>query len=304
MSSPSPRWTREQLEHGLLKAKEQFRQERMQEPLEAYLDAFDRYHGCVENLLKASIDLVQLESTAVEILTQPDLLEAFRYLAGPPLSADDLKTVSEAVLSPTRLRSDPAMVRRIVDIVRIGLDRRRFPWIAEGREPTAEERGAAVLASAVLMATSRVSTGRRSESKNAQEQHVEDALTCLQMKKVGTRNISTLNLAPRPGEFCREAMLGERKADFTVGLWDHRIMAIECKVSNSSTNSVKRLNNDAAVKAEIWYRDFGTKQIVPVALLSGVYKIHNLESAQNRGLTLFWAHDLAALTAFIAQTKA
>ena len=303
MNSPPPRWTRDQLEEGLKQAKEQFRQERMQEPLEAYLDAFDRYQGFVENLLETSIDLVQLESTAVEILTQPELLEAFRYLAGPPLSADDLKTVSEAVLSPTRLRSDPAMVGRIIEVVRIGLDRRRFPWVAEGREPTEEERGAAVLASAALMATSRVSTDRRSESKDAQEQLVEDALTGLGMKKVATRNISTLNLAPGPGEFCREAMLGERKADFIVGLWDHRIMAIECKVSNSSTNSVKRLNNDAAVKAEIWYRDFGTKQIIPVALLSGVYKIHNLENAQSRGLTLFWAHSVNQLTQWIEATR-
>ncbi len=98
-------------------------------------------------------------------------------------------------------------------------------------------------------------------------------------------------------------MLGERKADFIVGLWDYRIMAIECKVSNSSTNSVKRLNNDAAVKAEIWYRHFGTKQIVPTAMLSGVYKIHNLMNAQNAGLTLFWAHALSELTEWIEATK-
>jgi hypothetical protein len=300
---PPPRWTREQLQAGLQNAKEQFRQERMQEPLEAYLDAFERYQGFVENLLETSIDLTQLESTAVDILTQPQLLEAFRYLAGPPLSADDLKTLSEAFLSPTRLRKDPAMVRRIIDVVRIGLDRRRFPWVAELREPTEEERAAAVLASAALMATSRASTDRRSESKDAQERLVEQALIGLGMKKVPTRNITTLNLGPVPGEFCRESMLGERKADFIVGLWDHRIMAVECKVSNSSTNSVKRLNNDAAVKAEIWYRDFGTKQIIPVALLSGVYKIHNLENAQNRGLTLFWAHSANELTEWIEATR-
>jgi hypothetical protein len=301
--NPPPRWTREQLEAGLQHAKEQFRQERMQEPLEAYLDAFERYQGFVENLLETSIDLVQLEATAVDILTQPDLLEAFRYLAGPPLSADDLKILSESVLSPRRLRNNPAMVRRIIEVVRIGLDRRRFPWVAEGREPTEEERGAAVLASAALMATSRTSTNRRSEGKKAQEQLVEDALTRLGMRKVQTRNIPTLNLAPAPGEFCRESMLGERKADFVVGLWDHRIMPIECKVSNSSTNSVKRLNNDAAVKATIWYRHFGTRQIVPAAMLSGVYKIHNLENAQSAGLTLFWAHDLAPLITWIHQTK-
>ena len=237
-----PRWTREQLQAGLQRAKEIFRQERMEEPLEAYLGAFERYQGFVENLLETSIDLTELEKTAVDILTDPQLLEAFRYLAGPPLSQDDLKTLSEAVLSPGRLRSDPAMVRRIIEVVRIGLDRRRFPWISEGREPTEEERGAAVLASAALMATSRVGAMRRNEGKEAQEQFVEDTLVRAGLEKVGTRFIPTLKQAPAPGRFCRESLLGERKADFVVGLWDSRILAIECKVSNSSTNSVKRLN--------------------------------------------------------------
>ena len=44
-------------------------------------------------------------------------------------------------------------------------------------------------------------------------------------------------------------MLGTRKADVLVGLHDRRLMPIEAKVSNSFTNSIKRLNNDAAVKA-------------------------------------------------------
>jgi hypothetical protein len=43
---------------------------------------------------------------------------------------------------------------------------------------------------------------------------------------------------------------------------------------------------------------------VPAAVLSGVYKLHNLEDAQNRGLALFWAHDLKALTDWIATTRA
>ena len=63
------------------------------------------------------------------------------------------------------------------------------------------------------------------------------------------------------------------------------------KVSNSSTNSVKRLNNDAAVKATSRKTDFGLRQVVPSAVLSGVYKLHNLLDAQERGLTIFWAHD-------------
>lgn len=275
----------------------------MQEPLEDYLEYFEEYQAAVENLLETSVDLQRLDDTAVDILTDANLLEAFRYLPGPPISADDLKTLGDAVLSPARLRSNPAMVRRLVDVVRAGLDRRRFPWVTESREPTEHEKGAAVLASAALMATSRVSTSRRHLGKTEQEQLVEETFLRIGLTKVPTRRIQTLNQAPAPGEFCRESLLGERKADFVLGLWDHRVLAIECKVSNSAVNSVKRLNNDAAAKAEAWIKDFGARQIVPVAVMSGVYKLHNLLDAQHRGLTLIWAHDLAQLTRWIERTK-
>jgi hypothetical protein len=67
--------------------------------------------------------------------------------------------------------------------------------------------------------------------------------------------------------------------------------------------SVKRLNNDAAAKAEAWRKDFGETQVVPTAVLGGVYKLHNLVDAQNRGLALFWAHDLTSLLDFIDKTR-
>ena len=174
---------------------------------------------------------------------------------------------------------------------------------AEERDPTEAEKKAAILASAALMATQRVGTDRRSKGKKSQEGMVSGVLTGAGLIEVAKRKVLTLTDAPEPGQFCGESYLGERKADFLVRLWDHRIMAIECKVSNSATNSVKRLNNDAAAKAEAWLKDFGTRQVVPAAVLSGVYKLHNLEDAQNRGLALFWAHDLKALTEWIATTR-
>jgi hypothetical protein len=69
-------------------------------------------------------------------------------------------------------------------------------------------------------------------------------------------------------------------------------MPIECKVSNSALNSVKRINNDAAAKAVEWLKTFGTNQVVPTAVISGVFKVNNLLQAQEAGLTLFWARDL------------
>jgi hypothetical protein len=275
----------------------------MAEPLEAYLEAFDDYLGVVEDLLETTVDLTDLDSTALQVLTDPKLLEAFRYIAGPPISTDDLQTVAEAALSASRLRTDAEMVRRIVQVVLAGLDRRRFPWVVERREPTEPERNAAVLASAALMAMRKAETSRRGEEKEKQEERVEAALLGHGFVKVPTRKVLTLALVPGAGEFCRESYLGNRKADFLIGLWDRRAMPVECKVSNSSINSVKRLNNDAAVKAETWRSDFGHRNVVPAAVLSGVYKLHNLLDAQERGLSLFWAHDLQGLLDWIDGTR-
>lgn len=283
---------------------ELFRKERLEEPVEAYHDLFDKYQGVIEDLLEATVDLTALHENALDVMSTASLAEALRYLAGPPISTDDLLIVAEATsLRPERLKKDPDTLRRIIQVVRDGLDRRRFVWISEGREPSEPEKNAAIIASAALMATQRLQTDRRSSGKNKQEQQVEDALTESGMKKTKTRTIPMLYHAPQPGEFCRESLLGKRKADFVVGLWDKRVLAIECKVSNSATNSVKRLNNDAAAKAEAWRKDFGETQVVPAALLSGVYKHRNLLDAQGRGLALFWAHDLAKLIAWIEGTK-
>jgi hypothetical protein len=275
----------------------------MAEPLEAYLGYFDQVRAAVENLLEMTVDLSTITDSAIEVLTDPDLLEAVRYLAGPPISADDLKVVADARLSPSALRSDPDMARRVIDTILLGLDRNRFPWVAEDREPTEGERGAAAMASAALIASRRVMTARANESKSEQEQLVKDRLLHEGFTEVAAREIPTLDQAPALGEFCGESLFGSRKADVVIRLWDSRVLALECKVSNSSTNSVKRLNNDAAVKAGIWLNEFGSRQTVPAAMLGGVFKRHNLEQAQDNGLSLFWSHDLSRLTTFIESTR-
>ncbi|MCR8548663.1 XamI family restriction endonuclease [Salipiger sp. P9] len=299
-----PVWSDADLETHRLRAISAFSTERLEEPLEDYLEAFDEYRGHVEEILDVTGDLTRLEETALAVLGEPRLLEAFRYLAGPPVSEDDLKVLADArSLARGTLEKTPALVQRLIGVVRQVLDRRRFAWAIEGRAPTTAERDAAVLASAALMAASRTQTLRRTHGKDRQEAMVKDALTALGFTEVPSRKILTISQAPAQGEFCGESVLGNRKGDIIVRLRDDRVMPIECKVSNSSTNSVKRLNNDAAVKAVSWKRDFGLRQVVPCAVLSGVYKLHNLLDAQERGLAIFWAHDLDPLTEWIARTR-
>ncbi|MBI1874741.1 MAG: XamI family restriction endonuclease [Acidobacteria bacterium] len=301
---PPTRWTQEELEAQLRHAIEDFRRERMEEPLEAYLEAFEERQDAFENLLETTVDLRELSKHALDILLDPQMQEAFRYLAGPPISLDDLKIVADIQsLSAKELRAKPEDAQRLIETVSLGLDRRRFPWIAENRDPSETEKHAAILASAALLASQRVATNRRSEGKNAQELLVEKTLIAAKFRKVETRTVRTLAEGPQPGHFCRESKLGTRKADVLIGLWDRRLMPIECKVSNSATNSIKRLNNDAAMKAEIWRKDFGEVNVVPTAVLSGVYNIMHLLDAQTRGLTLFWAHDLESMIGWIERTR-
>ena len=86
---PPPRWSAEQLEVDRQRSIKNFRKQRLQEPLEAYLEAFDERFAVFSDLIERSVDLTQLSDHAINILTDPDAFEALRYLAGPPISLDD-----------------------------------------------------------------------------------------------------------------------------------------------------------------------------------------------------------------------
>jgi hypothetical protein len=289
-----PRWNTQELEADRTRAIGIFREERLHEPAEQYTRASEAFREKVGAILDSTRNLTDFTDASVLMtLRDADSIDALRYLSGPPISEDDIKVLADvASIAPHRLQENPEILRGIIEIVMSSLDGQRFPWVSEGREPTISERETAIIATSALMAYQRTQTRRRTEGKTHQEQLVFRTLLQAGYTNVQTRHIDVIGDAPGDGEFCSEAVFGNRKADFIVGLMDRRKMPIECKVSNSELNSVKRLNNDAAVKAEVWLEDFGPRHVVPVAILGGVYKLSSLIEAQTRGLTLFWAHDL------------
>jgi XamI restriction endonuclease len=301
-----PRWNQEELDRDRMMAVEAFRRERLEEPAGEYGLAYAIARNAVDELFARTSDLLDTENAALLVLSNPLTRDALRYTAGPPVSLDDLKTLVDAPsIAPTALARNPELVKRLIETIFAAMDHGRFPWLREGRAALPEERAAAILATSTLIATQRVATDRRTRGKRAQEDRVRAALIELQLSNVTIPGgvIRNVRDVPPPGHFCTETTLITRKADLIVGLWDGRCTPIECKVSNSSINSIKRLNNDAAVKAEAWRSDLGASNIVPVAMLSGVYWLPQLVEAQERGLTLMWAHRLDDLTAFIESTR-
>jgi len=203
-------WTTQQLDSDRRQSENVFRRERMEEPLEAYLDAFEDVQSAVEDVLESTVDLSQLEDQALTLLTDPALLYVFRYLAGPPISEDDLKTLVDTnSISPRTLRNDVGLVQRLVETIRSGLDRRSFPWVSEGREPTEAERQAAILASSALIATQRAATSRRNEGKSAQEEKVREELRRIGLVEISIvgRAVASLAEAPQPGLFVAMRLL-------------------------------------------------------------------------------------------------
>lgn len=297
-----PLWTLDQIEEDVELSIRLFRQERLEEPAESYLEAFDEIQETIETILESTTDLSQLHENALQILSDSNMLTGFRYLAGPPISRDDLLTIVDTnSLAPSTLKRNPELLNLVVSTIQIGLDRRRFPWVAEGREPTEKEKYAAIIASTALIATQRVATKRRTAGKTSQEELVRQSLVDIgftEVKVVGN-SIQTIIDAPQSGTFCREVLLGNQKADLVVGLWGNRIVPIECKVSNSSVNSIKRLNREAVGKGKDWLTEFGRRNVFPVAVLGGVFKSSNVFLAQESGLTIIWAHRLRDLINWI-----
>jgi hypothetical protein len=304
MCSPA-RWTIEELTEAAATSSAQFRTERL-----AVSDSWATHYRAARGKFELLFDrLRDLGPGGISDETLAEayglgLGEALRYLAGPPISEDDLQVIADVdSLAPGILKRNPVALRKVFGVIERVIDPHRFPWVAGGEAPTAQQREAALLASSVLLAAQRIATERRTDGKDGQETKVKDYLRTLGFREVPAATINTIVRGPQAMEFCAECQFGERKADVVVRLHDTRLMALECKVSNSATNSVKRLNNDAAVKAEYWLGVFGTSQVVPAAVLSGVFKVMNLEQAQARGLALLWSHDLDKLGTFIAAAR-
>ena len=308
MAVDPPRWTEKELAAEAGASVKLFRQERVSEPVETWnrevKSRIDEFRRLFE--LPSIIWPERLTADDVLKITKDGLLDAFRYLCGPPVSADDLKTLADVnSLSVTALRADhKAGATEIVRIFNATVDNQRFTWLKEPREPSQTELNTSITASAALLAGQRLQTMRRNASKQKQEDAVKAFLLSIGFQESRTlRSINTLEDAPLRGHFCGETKVGSRKADVLIRLFDGRLMLLECKVSYSELNSIKRVNNDAQVKAGIWLREFGERQVVPAAMLSGVFGVANLIRAQHGHLTLFWSHNLDAMREFIESTK-
>jgi XamI restriction endonuclease len=304
------RWSDDELRADAAAAVAEFRARRLGEPLARYLAAFDASREDNAALISRLGEVLGDDGGDSDVIDTLWASEsgrtAFRYLGAPPISQDDLETLAEAKLAVGSARASDGKRNRLIAVMRAILDPRRFPWIVDARSPTSSELHAAVLATTSLMASQRVQTLRRGDEKSMVEGAVKGLLVGMGWGHAAARPAhgiqNLLNDSPPAKTFLTQVNLGSDNADVVVRLHDGRLLAIECKGSNSEINSRKRLNKEAVQNARAWLARFGD-QVVPAVALQGVFKDRYLVEAQHTPMLIFWGHRLDDLVGFIEAAR-
>lgn len=300
-------WSDEELAEQAQQSIEAFVDRRLKEPRDRYRDHLVQRQRAFFRLFRmlAVVDPANPDPKIVrEILLDSELLDALRYVAGPPVSEDDLNvlvTRSTARITKKRIKTEDSLAKVILHLICNMADPIRFPWIDDRRIPAAHELKHAIRATTTLHATQTLQTERCGYGRTI-EKVLNDRLTELRYQKVKGPNknkITSPSHWPRAQTFYGECTVYGRKADILIGLADGRIVAVEAKNSSSALNSTKRVLNDTAAKAKHWNTKAG-EEIVPVALLSGVFSLANLKAAQASGLYLVWTHELDSFVAWLS----
>jgi hypothetical protein len=287
-------------------ARREFRRRRLDEPLADYDAKYPNAFTAAQTVIESLTEICTVPADSdllASFVGNKAKYAALRSLAATPISHDDLQTLLHSNINKKALTNNQELADKFADLLRGCLDPHRFPWIAKSRPPTKPELSKAVLATSVLTAVSAVQAGRRGDERKALEGRIRDVLDAAGFVKVSKPKggIQILPTAPKPGQYMTTCKFGEHNSDFVIGLMDGRIMAIECKASNSEVNGFKRLNKEVVVDARDWLRKFGESNVIAAAALRGVFNPTNVGLAQDQNVYIFWWHRIRALEEFLTR---
>lgn len=221
----------------------------------------------------------------------------FRNLMAPPTSQDQFKLIcpnwpkgTEKSGKGIKTEAATAVAESITAWRAPGL----APWLSRVQPPKRREVERLLTAIAPLIACQRVATARRNRLAYEQEQDLIQRLEALGWTKLKSRTID--NQAPLAfREFMHKARFasgqsGRAEVDIALGLPKTIVLAMECKVTNDETNSVKRIN-DVVKKADAW-KDHWGNFVQPAALLQGVVKLSDIRRLLDKNVQVFWSHRL------------
>lgn len=222
---------------------------------------------------------------------------ALRHFTAPPISQDQFKLICGDWPKSSEKSGrgiGAAEAAAAADAIHRWRDRRLTRWIDGDRQPTRAELREVLLALAPLIASQRIATSSRNRLAAKQERLIVGFLeaagwTRLPSSLIDRRALVAERHFMHKTRFAT-ATATPQEVDVACGLKDAVVMAMECKVTNDETNSVKRVN-DVLKKAEAWRTQWGNT-VVTAAMLQGVIAPKDVERLIDAGVQVFWAHDL------------
>lgn len=256
----------------------------------------------VEDALAASTDLRDL---VLALTTNGKHTLVFRHLLAPPKSQDQFKLLchtwpksSEKMARPMK----PDIASDVAAVLYQWMDKDIAPWLPLNRPPTDVERELLIERVISFIAPKQTETEKRNRLSLAQESAVVDLLKGLGWKQLPSATLDTRAAVP-PKHFMHKtkfatATTTAQEVDIACGLSGSYVAAMECKVTNDATNSVKRIN-DVLKKANAWKAHWGSF-VETAALLQGVIKPDDVQRLSDEGVMVFWSHDLDEFSTWVS----
>ncbi len=304
MPTPVPNLTTEQLRTLNAESRNLFIQSRMDEHPEEFRKLFRKYAADAREFFVGS-DFLRCVDAAL-LSGSVKMMDVARYLSAPPVSQDDPSTLIDR--NPGRKnRLSEEEATRAVKVFYATVNRDLCPWLDDGRSPTEAQESAVVASIATIMAVERFRTKRRNDSSQGQEAEVKAMLLDVGLTHVSVKGNRLLIHEDIPnGTFAGETYIANKKCDIPIKLWDGRMLALECKVSNSERNGWKRLKAEVVSKSFEWQK-WGERTGVETltgAIVSGMFDHTCLIVTHHEiKVALFWQHRLDMLRNFVEATR-
>lgn len=271
------------------------------ELLADWLFAIREARRSVANAIRASACLADIESALRKNCGHGIV---FRHLMAPPVSQDQFKLLCPQWSKGAENNSRPASAvaaQAAQKAILSRLDPGLVPWISNGK-PSRKNIRALLKVTATLIAQQKVATARRTRLAFDQEYALiklleDDGWIRLPSKLVDTRAAVPAKHFMHKTRFATKSR--PQEVDVACGLNDTYVLAIECKVTNDETNSVKRIN-DVLKKATAWQEHWGSF-VYAAALLEGVVAAKDVQRLTDAKIQVFWSHDLEAFRTWIAK---
>ena len=284
---------------------QQYQKEAAEKARRLYVDAlsphsskvdWDREVAKAKTKVEAALSASEnLSNVARAISLSGDNLEVFRFLLAPPKSQDQFVHISEAYRKSFEGNKVPHQLSiSVANDIKNWMD----SFYTSDRFDEAIRKTVLVEVVSRLMASQSFATSQRGNQSEQQELAVVNALISAGWSQRPTQGLIRREL--RAFEFAHKFKMDTKsrpqEVDIACGLGEEYVVAIECKVTNDATNSIKRVN-DIIKKCEGW--EHWGSFVITATVLQGVLDYKDVSKLLHKEINVFWSHDTERLLAWL-----